>query len=114
MSHQQTDPRHPAPMSGAPVPQQGRGTSAAYRRWANVLVWIAAAVAVLMVVAAVLSVVFLVRADADVDNAALGYLAIVLWVGILAAIPVVLGTGIPGLIMKLRVRRERQAGLTRS
>jgi negative regulator of sigma E activity len=113
MSHQQIDPRHPDPMTGAALPQQA-GTTASYRRWANVLVWIAAVVAVLAVAAAVLSVVFLVQADADTSNAALGYLAIVLWVGIMAAIPVVLGTGIPGLVMKARVRRERRAGLTHS
>jgi hypothetical protein len=50
-------------------------------------------------------------ADADVDNAAYGYLAMFLWFGIAAAIPVVLAVGIPGVVMR---RRLRQAGTTPS
>jgi heme/copper-type cytochrome/quinol oxidase subunit 2 len=111
MTDQQPGP-YPAQTPGAPqgyVPPQAREISVTYRRWANILVWAAAVIALFVVVASVLSVVFLVQADADSSNAALGYLAIVLWVGIFAAIPVLLGVGIPGLIMKLRVRRWKQA-----
>jgi hypothetical protein len=61
-----------------------------------------------MVVAFVASIVFLVKADADVDNAAYGYLAIFLWFGITAAIPVLLALGIPAIVMTRRVRRARQ------
>jgi hypothetical protein len=91
------------------MPPQAREITVTYRRWANVLVWVAAVIAVFVVVAAVVSVVFLVQADADSSKSALGYLAIVLWVGIMAAVPVLLAVGIPGLIMKLRVRRQDRA-----
>jgi heme/copper-type cytochrome/quinol oxidase subunit 2 len=108
MTDQQPGP-YPAQTTGAPqgyAPPQVREISVAYRRWANILVWAAAVIALFVVVASVLSVVFLAQADADSSKSALGYLAIVLWVGIMAAIPVLLGVGIPGLIMKLRVRRQ--------
>lgn len=108
MTDQQPGP-YPAQTPGAPqgyAPPQAREISVTYRRWANILVWAAAVIAVLVVVASVLSVVFLAQADADSSKSALGYLAIVLWVGIMAAIPVLLGVGIPGLIMKLHVRRQ--------
>lgn len=98
---------------GPYAPPQAHGISASYRRWANVLVWAAAVIAVLVVVALVASFVLLAQADADVDNAALGYLAIFLWFGIVAAVPVLLGVGIPGLVMKLRVRREDRASAGR-
>ncbi|TDC25009.1 hypothetical protein E1261_25005 [Kribbella albertanoniae] len=82
-----------------------------YQRWARILVWLAVIIAVFIVVAVVLSIVFLVMADADTSNAALGYLAIVLWVAIVAAIPALLAVGIPGVVMTQRVRRQRQAGI---
>ncbi|MEU4387239.1 hypothetical protein [Promicromonospora sp. NPDC023805] len=111
MTDQQPGPYY-AQTPGAPqgyAPPQAREITVSYRRWANILVWGAAVIAVFVVVASVVSVVFLVQADADSSKSALGYLAIVLWVGIMAAIPVLLGVGIPGLIMKLRVRRWKQA-----
>src|SRR5690606_16007332 len=106
MSEQQPAP-HPAQLPAAPAaygPPQAREVSVAYRRWANILVWIAAVIAVLVVVALVASFILLAKADADVDNAAYGYLAIFIWFGIVAAIPALLAVGIPGLVMKLRVR----------
>jgi hypothetical protein len=98
---------------GPYTPPQTREISVTYRRWANILVWAAAVIAVFVVVASVTSVVFLAQADADSSNSALGYLAIVLWVGIFAAIPVLLGVGIPGLVMKLRVRQQDRASAGR-
>ncbi|MFJ4467289.1 hypothetical protein ACIP2X_07210 [Streptomyces sp. NPDC089424] len=59
-----------------------------------------------MAVAFVASIVFLVKADADVDNAVYGYLAVFLWFGIAAAIPVLLAVGIPAIIMMRRVRQQ--------
>lgn len=115
MTDQQPGP-YPAQTPGAPqgyAPPQAREISVTYRRWANILVWAAAVIAVLVVVASVLSVVFLAQADADSSKSALGYLAIVLWVGIMAAIPVLLGVGIPGLVMKLRVRQQDRASAGR-
>jgi heme/copper-type cytochrome/quinol oxidase subunit 2 len=114
MSDQQPAP-YPAQMPGAPwayAPPQARGVSAGYRRWAGILSWLAIIIAVLVVVAFVASLVLLVRADADVGNAAYGYLAIFLWFGIAAAIPVLLAVAIPGAVMTRRVRRQRQAGIT--
>jgi hypothetical protein len=114
MTDQQPGPypaQTPAPQGYAP--QQVREISVTYRRWANILVWAAAVIAVFVVVASVTSVVFLAQADADSSNSALGYLAIVLWVGIFAAIPVLLGVGIPGLVMKLRVRQQDRASAGR-
>lgn len=64
-----------------------------------------------MTVAFVASIAFLVRADADVNDAAHGYLALFLWFGIAAAMPVLLALGIPGIVMTRRVRqRERWPG----
>ncbi|MEU5893369.1 hypothetical protein ABZ835_42045 [Streptomyces sp. NPDC047461] len=54
------------------------------------------------------SIVFLVKADADVDNAAYGYLALFLWFGIAAAIPVLLALGLPAIVMKRRVRQQER------
>ena len=110
MSEQQSA-TFPAETPGAPqvhVPPQARAVSAGYRRWANVLVWIAAVIAVLVVVGFVVSLVLLAQADADSGSGAFGYLAIFIWFGIVAAIPVLLAVGIPGLVMKLRVRRQAQ------
>jgi len=98
---------------GPYTPPQVREISVTYRRWANILVWAAAVIALFVVAASVTSVVFLVQADADSSKSALGYLAIVLWVGIFAAIPVLLGVGIPGLVMKLRVRQQDRASAGR-
>ncbi|MFD9499927.1 hypothetical protein [Streptomyces sp. NPDC060035] len=113
MSDQQPAP-HTAQIPGAPnayARPQARGVSAGYRRWASILLWLAIIIAVLMVVAFVVSLVFLVQADKDVGNASYGYLAIFLWFGIAAAIPVLLAVGIPGAVM---TRRVRQQGITPS
>lgn len=115
MTDQQPGP-YPAQTPGAPqgyTPPQAREISVTYRRWANVLVWGAAVIAVLVVVALVASFVLLAQADGNVDNAALGYLAILLWFGIVAAVPVLLGVGIPGLVMKQRVRQQDRASAVR-
>ncbi|WP_411151982.1 hypothetical protein [Streptomyces sp. A30] len=116
MSDQQPAP-HPAQMPGAPwayAPLQARGVSDGYRRWAGILIWLAVVIAVLVVVAFAVSLVLLAKADADVGNAAYGYLAIFLWFGIAAAIPVLLAVAIPGAVMTRRVRQQRQAGITPS
>ncbi|MFD3842636.1 hypothetical protein ACFWWC_41335 [Streptomyces sp. NPDC058642] len=63
-----------------------------------------------MAVAFVASIVFLVKADADVDNAAYGYLALFLWFGIAAAIPLLLALGLPAIIMKRRVQQQERLG----
>jgi hypothetical protein len=63
-----------------------------------------------MAIALVASIVLLVKADADVDNAAYGYLAILLWVGIAAAIPMLLALGIPAIVMTRRVRQQERRG----
>ena len=114
MSDQQPAP-YPAQTPGAPqayVAPQAPAVSAGYGRWANILVWVAAVIAALVVVGFVASFVLLAQADAgggSGGSGALGYLAIFIWFGIVAAIPVLLAVGIPGLVMKLRVRRQRQA-----
>lgn len=114
MTDQQPSP-YPAQAPGAPqayVPPQVPAVSAGYRRWANILVWVAAVIAALVVLGFVASIVLLVQADAgggSGGSGALGYLAIFIWFGIVAAIPVLLAVGIPGLVMKQRVRRQRQA-----
>jgi heme/copper-type cytochrome/quinol oxidase subunit 2 len=110
MSDQQPIP-HPARMPAAYAPPQARRVSAGYRRWAGVLVWLAIIIAVLMVVAFVTSFVLLAKADADTRDAAYGYIAIFLWFGIIAAIPVLLGVAIPGVIMTRRVRRQQRSGI---
>ncbi|MEV5201345.1 hypothetical protein [Streptomyces sp. NPDC053720] len=63
-----------------------------------------------MVLAVLAGIVLLVKADADVDAAAYGYLAIFLWFGIAAAIPVLLALGIPAIVMKRRVRQQERLG----
>ncbi|MFC8827713.1 hypothetical protein ACFT9I_20500 [Streptomyces sp. NPDC057137] len=118
MSDQQPAP-HRAQMPGAPwayAPPQAPGVSAGYRRWAGILIWLAIIIAVLVVVAFVVSLVLLAQADADADagKGAYGYLAIFLWFGIAAAIPVLLAVAIPGALMTRRVRQQRQAGITPS
>ncbi|MFI6693088.1 hypothetical protein ACIBLA_15220 [Streptomyces sp. NPDC050433] len=60
------------------------------------------------------SLVLLAQADSDVGNAAYGYLAIFLWFGIAAAIPVLLAVAIPGVVVTRRARQQRQAGITPS
>ncbi|GGK30020.1 hypothetical protein GCM10011583_72390 [Streptomyces camponoticapitis] len=99
----------PRPLPGPPGeygPPRFQEVSAGYRHWARVLLWLAIAVASLMVVAFVASVLFLVKADGD--DAAYGYLAIILWFAIAAAIPVLLALGIPGIIMTRRVRQQER------
>ncbi len=63
------------------------------------------------VVALVASFVLLAVADSSPSGgaAAYGYLAIFLWFAITALFPVLLGTGIPGIVMTRRVRRTPQA-----
>ncbi len=115
MSAQQPPPPHrphPPGTSGAPgVPwgfvQPRREVTADYRRKAAILTWSAIVVGVLMAVALVVSVIFLIRADQDTRNAAYGYLALVLWVGIAAAAPVLLALAIPAARMRRRVREQQ-------
>ncbi|MFE7445741.1 hypothetical protein ACFU7X_35435 [Streptomyces chartreusis] len=57
-----------------------------------------------MLVAFVAGIVFLVKADAD--EAAYGYIALFLWFGVAAAVPVLLAFGIPALVMTWRVRQQ--------
>lgn len=97
-------------MPGAPTayaPPHTRASSAGYRRWARILSWLAIAIAVLIAVALAVSVVLLVTADANVDNAAYGYLALFLWFAIAAATPVLIAVGIPAAVMTRRVRQQR-------
>ncbi|GAA2973488.1 hypothetical protein GCM10010446_67330 [Streptomyces enissocaesilis] len=63
-----------------------------------------------MVVAFVAGIVFLVKADTDVDAAAYGCLALFLWFGIAAAIPVLPAPGIPAIVMTRRVRQQGRLG----
>ncbi|MFD5319710.1 hypothetical protein [Streptomyces sp. NPDC127098] len=83
------------------------GVSTRYRRWASILSWLAIAIGGFVVVAFVVSLVLLALADADDRKAAYGYLALVLWVVIAAAIPVLLAVAIPGVVMTRRVRQQR-------
>jgi hypothetical protein len=96
----QPQPEHPAPP---------RPISAGYQRWATILVWIAVIMLAFVVVALVASFVLLGLANASSDAAAYGYLAIFLWLAVAAVFPVLLGAGIPGLVMTRRVRRTPQA-----
>ena len=103
----------PRPLPGPPGgygPPQFHEVSAGYRRWARVLLRLAITVAALMAVAFVASIVFLVKADADVDNAAYGYLALFLWFGIAVATPVLLALGLPAIVMTRRVRQQERLG----
>ncbi|WP_233289614.1 hypothetical protein [Streptomyces microflavus] len=86
------------------APPQAREFSVGYRRWAGILFWCAIIIAVLVVGAFVVSLVLLAQADGDVRRASHGYLAIFLWFGITAAIPVLPAVGIPGVVMTRRVR----------
>ncbi|MEV7642767.1 hypothetical protein AB0O32_22800 [Streptomyces rubiginosohelvolus] len=114
MSAQQPQPPHRPHTPGAPgvpwgfVQPQPREITADYRRRAGILTRSAIVVGALMAVALVVSVVFLVRADQDTRNAAYGYLALVLWVGIAAGIPVLLALAIPAARMRRRVREQRR------
>ncbi|MGW8490633.1 hypothetical protein [Streptomyces sp. NPDC055886] len=114
MPDQQPPPRWPQPPGtpwGFAPPQPGEIT-AAYRRRAGLLTWSAVVVGALMAVALVVSVVFLIRADQDTRNAAYGYLALVLWVGIAAAVPVLLALAIPAARMRRRLRERQPGGWT--
>ncbi|WP_211240050.1 hypothetical protein [Promicromonospora kroppenstedtii] len=99
-------PQAPYPAQQPPAP---RPISPAYRRWATALVWIAVILLAFVVVATVASFVLLGLANASSDAGAYGYLAIFLWFAVFAVFPVLLGTGIPGLVMRARVRRTPQA-----
>ena len=103
MSDQQHVP-HPAGQPPAPRP-----ISPAYRKWATALLWIAVILLAFVVVATVASFVLLGLANASSDAAAYGYLAIFLWFAVAALFPLLLGAGIPGLVMTRRVRRTPQA-----
>lgn len=108
MSDQQP-PLHRPRAPGVPwgfAPPQAREVTAGYRRWAGILTWSAIVVGVLLAVALVVSIVLLVRADQDVDDAAYGYLAVFLWFGIAAGVPVLLALAIPGVLMRRRVREQ--------
>ncbi|WP_432052840.1 hypothetical protein [Streptomyces xiamenensis] len=111
MSDQQPA-RHPDPMTAAPVayvaPRAG-GVSDAYRRWAGILLGLAIALGALMVVAFLASVVLLVVADRDTGTAAYGYLALILWVAIAAAMPLLIALAVPGAVMTQRARQQRRA-----
>ncbi|MGQ4729695.1 hypothetical protein ACUN3E_18740 [Streptomyces sp. Ju416(a)] len=117
MSAQQPPPPHrphPPGTSGAPgvpwgfVQPRPREVTADYRRKAAILTWSAIVVGALMAVALVVSVIFLIRADQDTRDAAYGYLALVLWVGIAAAVPVLLALAIPAARMRRRVREQQR------
>jgi uncharacterized membrane protein YoaK (UPF0700 family) len=99
MSDQQ-QPAHPAPP---------RPIGVGYRRWAKVLLWVGVIMLAFVVVALVACFVLLGLANASSDAAAYGYLAIFLWFAVAASFPVLLGAGIPGLVMTRRVRRTPQA-----
>ncbi|MER6162498.1 hypothetical protein ABT147_44645 [Streptomyces sp. NPDC001868] len=109
MSDQQPPSHWPRP-PGVYAPPQAREVTASYRRWAGVLTWTAVVVAALMAVALVVSIVFLVWADQDTRNAAYGYLALVLWVGIAAGVPVLIAVAFPARDMRRRVRQQSRAG----
>ncbi|MGW6273855.1 hypothetical protein [Streptomyces sp. NPDC055060] len=89
-------------------PPRWQGPGARYRRRASILLGLAFAVAGLMALAFVASLVLLVKADADTNDAAYGYLALFLWFGIAAAIPVLLALAIPAVVMKRRVRQQER------
>ncbi|MFB8142900.1 hypothetical protein [Streptomyces parvus] len=123
MSAQQPPPPHRPHTPGAPgepgvpgvpgvpwgfAPPQPREVTAGYRRQAAILTWSAIVVGALMALALVVSVVFLVRADQDTRNAAYGYLALVLWAGIAAGVPVLLALAIPAARMRRRVREQQR------
>ncbi|MFF2225993.1 hypothetical protein ACFVV7_22060 [Streptomyces globisporus] len=114
MSDQLPPPPYRPHPPGGPwfVPPQPGEITAAYRRRAGLLTWSAIVVGALMAVALVVSVVFLVRADQDTRNAAYGYLALVLWVGIAAAVPVLLALAIPAARMRRRLRERQPDGWT--
>ncbi|WP_329305202.1 hypothetical protein [Streptomyces anulatus] len=115
MSDQQPPPRwgpppvapHVAP-HGVYAPPRAREVTASYRRWAVVLTW--AVAAVLMAFALVMSIVFLVWADQDTRDAAYGYLALVLWIGIAAGTPVLIAVAISVRNMRRRVREQDRTG----
>ncbi len=65
-----------------------------------------------MAVALVVSVVLLVRADQDSRHAGFGYLALILWVGIAAGVPVLLALAIPAARMRRRLRERQPDGWT--
>ncbi|MFD7384321.1 hypothetical protein [Streptomyces anulatus] len=121
MSDQQPPPRW-GPPPGAPhgVPPvaphgvyaqpRAREVTASYRRWAVVLTWAVGVAAALMAFALVMSVVFLVWADRDTRDAAYGYLALVLWVGIAAGTPVLIAGAVSVRKMRRRVRQQDRTG----
>ncbi len=80
----------------APAP---RAPSGAYRFWAHALTWVPVA---FVVVGFVVSIVLLVVADSSVDDAAYGYLAIVIWGLLLVGSPVLLAAFVAGVVMLVR------------
>ncbi|UZI30334.1 hypothetical protein N7925_19285 [Streptomyces sp. CA-278952] len=117
MSDQQPPPHWGPPHVAPPVappgvyaPPRAREVTASYRRWTVVLTWAAVVVAALMAFALVMSIVFLVWADQDTRNAAYGYLALVLWVGIAAGVPVLIAVTVSARDMRRRVRQQNWTG----
>ncbi|MGW7092633.1 hypothetical protein [Streptomyces sp. NPDC054874] len=100
----------PVAPPGVYAPPRAPEITASYRRWAGVLTWTAIVVAALLAVALVMSIVFLVWADQDTRNAAYGYLALVLWVGIAAGVPVLIAVAVSAGAMRRRVREQNWAG----
>jgi hypothetical protein len=86
----------PPPPAAPPAP------SRAYRFWAHALTWVPVAFVVVGVVA---SIVLFVIADSSVDNAAAGYLAIVILVLLLFGSPALLVPFVAGIVMLVRARR---------
>ena len=100
----QGPPGYPPPGGAAPAPLPPAAFTSRYRRTAWWLIWVPVG---LMVGAALLSVALLAYADSDTDNAAAGYLALVVWAGMLFGGPLLLGAFIPGCVMLSRSNRAR-------
>lgn len=88
---------YPPQLASSPRPP-----SRAFRFWAHTLAWAPIVVVVLGVVA---SVVLLVVADSSVDNAAYGYLALMIWGLLLLGSPLLIGAFIVGVVMLVQSRR---------
>jgi hypothetical protein len=77
-----------------------------YRRWAHVLLWVPVGLAV---GGMGLSFIMLAIADSSVDNAALGYLALVLWGVLLVASPLLIASFVFGIVMLSKSSNARAA-----
>ncbi|MEU9737401.1 hypothetical protein [Streptomyces sp. NPDC048002] len=96
-------------MTRGPDARRVQGADAGYPRGARILYRLAVAVAGLMTVAFVASIVLLMMAGED--GAAYGYLALFLWFGMVAAFPVLLALGVPAVVMRRRHRERRARGV---